>query len=89
MNAINTQQTDSARQCLLSALTVIFLCWVLQLGSLPVVSVGAAIWFTVFLGFYRDNLRSRSGSLTPAFCLTAFLWLCAAVVVVLWFLGAH
>ncbi len=88
MNAIDIQQTDLARQGLLSALTLIFLCCVLQIGSLPVSSVGAAILFTAFLGFDRDNLRSRSGSLVLAYCLTGFLWFCAAVVVVLWAWGA-
>jgi len=56
--------------------------------SLPVLSVGAAIVFTAILSSRPDNFRSRSGSLVPAFCLTAFVWLCAAVTLVLTFVGA-
>ena len=49
--------------------------------------LGAAAMLTVFLYLYPDSLRSRGGSLVPAFCLVAALWLLAVVSTVLSLIG--
>jgi hypothetical protein len=51
--------------------------------------VFAAILFTALVCSSPDSYRTRGGSLVPAVCLAAFVWLCAAVVFVLSFFGAH
>jgi hypothetical protein len=89
MKTSEVQTMAPTKMYLLSALTLVFVLYVLPFCSLPVRSVGGAILFTVFFCFYPDSLRSRSRSLTPAFCLAAFVWFCAAVTVVFSFLGAH
>jgi hypothetical protein len=81
-------RNDSKKQSLFAVLTVISLCLIVPFATLPIRSIGGAVWFSVFLGLFPDALRSRSGSLTPALCLAAFVWLCAAVVVVMPLMGA-
>jgi hypothetical protein len=48
--------------------------------------VFAAVLFTAMVCSSPTRYRTRGGSLVPAVCLAAFLWLCAAVVIIL---GAH
>ena len=81
-------RNDSKKQSLFAVLTVIYLCLIVPFATLPIRSVCGAVLFSVFLGFFPDALRSRSGSLAPALCLAALVWLCAAVVVVMSLLGA-
>ena len=57
--------------------------------SLRLSAVLAAILFTALVCSSPDIFRTRGGSLGPAVCLAAFVWLCAAVVFVLSFFGAH
>ena len=47
-----------------------------------VMSIGPAIYMTVYLYLYPNSLRSSSGSLFTAVCLVAFLWLSAVGVTV-------
>jgi hypothetical protein len=88
MKTSDIQKTDATKQILLSAVTMIFICGILPFSNLPMRSFGGAVLFSIFFWVFPDSLRSRSGSLTPAFCLTAFLWLGAAVVGVMCYLGA-
>jgi hypothetical protein len=50
---------------------------------------GAAASFSAYFCLFPQTLRSRRGSLAPAFCLLAFVWLCAAVTILLSLLGGH
>jgi hypothetical protein len=87
MKTGDIRKTDATKQTLFSAFAVMFICGVLPFANLPMRSVGGAVLFTVFFWTFPDCLRSRRGSLTPAFCLTASLWLSAAVVGVMCYLG--
>ena len=49
--------------------------------------VGAAASFSACVALFPQSLRSRSGSLAPALCLSAALWVAAIVVTVLSLLG--
>jgi hypothetical protein len=89
MKTNEAQTIAPAKPYILSALTLVFFFYIMPFCSLPVRSVGGAILFTVFFCFYPDSLRSRGHSLTPAFCLTAFVWLCVAGTVMFSFFGAH
>jgi len=62
---------------------VVFL---LMFYSLRWAGVFAAILFTAMFCSSPGRYRTRGGSLVPAVCLSAFLWLCAAVVLIL---GTH
>ena len=77
----------SAKQHLFPVIAVLILCFVMPFGSLPIRSLGGAALFSVCLGFFPDTMRSRNGSMKPAIGLLAFVWLCAAVVVVMSVLG--
>lgn len=50
-------------------------------------AIGAAISFTIFFFLNPESLRSRRGSLIPAICLVAAMWLFAAVVTVISLIG--
>ena len=88
MKTSAVQKIAAPQPYLLSLLTVIFVCYVMPFCSLRVGSAGAALLFTVLFASYPDRLRSRNGSLTMAFCLLGFVWLCAAVTIALSFFGA-
>jgi len=79
---------ESEKAIIISLLTIFFCCYVIPSSIQPLKIVGGPILFTVTFSLYPDLFRSRSGSLVPAFCLTAFVWLCAAVVGIMSFLGA-
>ena len=49
--------------------------------------IGAAISFTIFFFLKTESLRSRRGSLIPAICLVAAMWLLAAVTTVISLIG--
>ena len=49
--------------------------------------IGAAISFTIFFFLHPESLRSRRGSLIPAICLVAAMWLFAAVGTVISLIG--
>ena len=49
--------------------------------------IGAAISFTIFFFLKPESLRSRRGSLIPAICLVAAMWLFAAVTTVISLIG--
>ncbi|MGH7993246.1 MAG: hypothetical protein ACREDQ_07010 [Limisphaerales bacterium] len=46
-------------------------------------------FFTAMVYSSPDIFRTRSGSLVLAIGLTVFMWICAAVIIVFSFLGAH
>lgn len=48
------------------------------LGSIAIALAPAAA-LTIGLALIPTDFRTRTGSLTPAICLVAALWLCAAV----------
>ena len=49
--------------------------------------IGGAISFTIFFFLLPESLRSRRGSLIPAICLVAAMWLLAAVTTVISLIG--
>ena len=81
--------TGSGNVAVLSALMVALICYVVPFGGLRLHAIGGAILFTAGFALFPEHFRSRGGSFTTAFCLTALAWLCAAVVMVFSFLGAH
>ncbi len=50
-------------------------------------SLGGALLMTIYLGLLPETLRSRTGSMTPAYCLVGALWLGAATVSMLTLFG--
>jgi hypothetical protein len=58
----------------------------LMFYSLRWAGVFAAVLFTAMVCSSPASYRTRGGSLIPAVCLAAFLWLCAVVVFIL---GTH
>ena len=57
--------------------------------SLRWAGVFAAVLFTAMVCSSPARFRTRGGSLVPAVCLAAFVWLCAAVTFVFSFHGTH
>ena len=49
--------------------------------------IGAAFSFTIFFLLKSESLRSRRGSLVPAVCLVAVMWLFAAITTVISLFG--
>jgi hypothetical protein len=88
--AQSKQQTKAAFLCLL-ALFVIFVLprFVPAPFGLIVMGGGAAASFSAYFCLLPQTLRSRSGSLVPAFCLLVFIWLCAAVPILLSLFDRH
>jgi hypothetical protein len=87
MKASPSAISDSGKATILSLLTILFCGFIVPSSSQPVKIIGGPILVTLTFCFYPDWFRSRRGSLVPAFCLTAYIWLCAAVVGIMWFLG--
>lgn len=78
------QQTKAAFLCLLTFIVVLVLPrFVPSPFSGIVMVVGAAVSFTAYFLLYQWSLRTRTGSLALAYCLLAFMWLCAFVVALL------
>ena len=74
------QQTRSAMLCLfVLSVTFVLPRFVPAPFGQVVMGVGAAVGFSAFFAMFSESLRSRSGSLRPAFCLLVFVWLCAAI----------
>jgi hypothetical protein len=67
---------------LLAAVLVLCFCTAVS-HTVALMGFAGAALFTISFWFQPDHFRSRSGSLRPAFCLAAFGWFCAAVVIVL------
>jgi drug/metabolite transporter (DMT)-like permease len=80
------RQTKAALLCLLTVFAVFVLP---RFFSSPisgiVLVVGGAVSFTSYFLIYQQSLRTRTGSLTLAYCLLAYMWLCAAIVALLSF----
>ncbi len=78
------QQTKAALLCLLTVFIVLVLPqFVPSPFSGIAMAVGAAGSFTAYFSLYHQSLRTRNGSLTLAYCLLAFMWLCAVIVTLL------
>ena len=92
--ALLAAQTKQQTKATFFGLLVLFVMFVLPrfvpapFGSV-VMGVGGAAAFSAYFYLFRESLRSRSGSLTPAFCLLSFVWFCAAVGIVFSILPAH
>jgi hypothetical protein len=84
------RQTEAAFLCMLT-LFVIFVLprFVPAPFGQIIMAVGGAALFSAYFYLFPQTLRSRSGSLTPAFCLLAFVWLCAAVTTLVSLIGRH
>lgn len=75
------QQTKAAFLCLLTLFVVFVLPeFVPSPVSGIVMLVGAAASFTAYFSLYQHSLRTRNGSLTLAYYLLGFMWLCAVVL---------
>ena len=78
------RQTKAAFLCLLTLFVVFVLPELVPSPFSGIVMVGgAATSFTAYFLLYPQSLRTRNGSWTLAYCLLAFLWLCAVVVTLL------
>ncbi len=78
------QKTKAALLCLLSLFVVIVLPELVPSPFGGIVMVGgAATSLTAYFLLYPQSLRTRNGSQMLAYCLLAFLWLCAVVVTLL------
>jgi hypothetical protein len=84
LSAYARQQTKATILCWVSLLTIFVVPQFIPSPlSEAVMAISAAGLFTACLSLFPQSLRGRSGSLTVAYCLGAFLWLCAAAVI--WF----
>ena len=83
------QHTQAAFLCLFTLFSIFVLPhFVSARFGMVVMAVGVAVSFSTFFYLFHDKLRSRSGSLVPAFCLLAFILLCSAIPILLSFFGA-
>jgi hypothetical protein len=87
MKTNEIQKIDSTRDSFFYALIAIVLCFYSPFCIRVMHEAAPAVLFTAYLWLFPDSLRTRSGSLVPAFCLTGFLWLCTAVVFALSYFG--
>ena len=78
------QQTKAAFLCLFTLFVIFVLPRLVRapIGQI-IMGVGGAASFSAYFCLFSQTLRSRSGSMAPAFCLLAFIWLCAAVPILL------
>jgi len=83
MKTNEIQKADSTRECFFYALIAVVLCFYSPFSIRVMHGAAPAVVFTAYLWLFPESLRSRRGSLVPAFCLTGFLWLGVAVVFVL------
>lgn len=70
-------------------LAIILVLFYIMFYHATLIGIAAAAGFTILFGLQPLRFRNRRGSLTPAFCLTAFLWLCAGVPILLSFFRRH
>jgi hypothetical protein len=87
MKTTQLQTTDSIKTVIVSLLTLLFVGFVLPSSSQLLKIGGGPVLFTITLWLFPASFRSRSGSLMSAFCLTALLWTCAAVLAIMWLVG--
>ncbi len=87
----NNKQQSKAALLLIPGMVVMFI--LLEYVPSPfdsiAMAIGAAISFTVFFFLETESLRSRRGSLIPAICLVAAMWLFAAITVVVSLIGRN
>lgn len=88
MKAVDAQKITGARTCVLSVCMLLLLCYVVPFGSGLAKALGGAALFTAAFWSCPERFLSRRGSLAAAYGLIAFVWLSAAVVVVLSLSGA-
>ena len=85
----NNKQQNKVALLLIPTIVVIFI--LPQYFQSPfdsiAMGIGAAISFTIFFFLEPESLRSRRGSLIPAICLVAAMWLFAAVTTVISLIG--
>ena len=81
---LNRQQTHTGLVFLVVTVAIVFIIpeYLTPPYDVMWMSFGSAALFSVFFYLYRESLRSRSGSLVPARCLVAALWMSAAVTAV-------
>jgi hypothetical protein len=70
----------------LAAVWILVTCILFSRGAALMGFAGAAI-FTVSFWSHPDSFLSRRGSLRPALCLAAFVWVCAAILFLLSLFG--
>jgi len=51
------------------------------------VMIGCATGLSAYVAVLPESFRSRSGSMVPATCLVAAMWVAAAVITVLTLMG--
>jgi hypothetical protein len=83
-------QTRAALLCLLTGFLVYVMPRLVPAPFGPIMmAFGGAASFSVFFLMFPQTLRSRSGSLKPALCFLAFVWLCAAISILFQFTNRH
>lgn len=84
-NTVQTIETFKIGSLLpiLSPVVILLLFYSLRWSA-----VLAAVLFTAMVCSSPASFRTRGGSLVPAVCLAALVWLCAAVAFVFSYLGA-
>lgn len=70
-----------------SMLAVLFLIFILPPYGSAAVTVGGAALLSAYVATMPESFRSRSGSMAPATCLVAALWVAAAIVTALTLMG--
>jgi hypothetical protein len=89
MKTNETQMLEATKTVIQSAVVLVFCYSILFSHSATLMGIAGAVGFTISVSLHPHYFRSRRGSLTPAFCLLAFVWLCAAVTIVFSLLGTH
>ena len=89
MKTNETQITEPAKTAILTMSVLVFSIIILSSPGAEVIGFSGAALLTIAFGLHSHHFRSRRGSLTPAFCLLAFVWLCAAVTIFFPYLGRH
>ena len=81
---LNRQQTHTGLVFLVVTVAIVFI--IPEYLTPPYdgmwMGFGSAASFSVFFYLYPESLRSRGGSLVPALCLSAALWLLVTVAAV-------
>jgi len=89
MKTNETQIAEPAKTAILTMSVLVFLIIILSAPGAGVIGISGAALLTIAFGLHSHHFRSRRGSLTPAYCLLAFVWLCAAVTILFPFLSRH
>jgi uncharacterized membrane protein len=89
MKTNDPQLTEQAKTAILALSVLAFTVIIISSHRAAVIGFSAAALLTISFCLHPHYFRSRRGSLTPAFCLLAFVWFCATIPTLLSFFGGH